>query len=308
VRSLGPRDTRDLLTRYGLRPRTNIGQHFVTDPNTVRKMVDIARVAPGDLVVEIGPGLGALTVALLDAGARVVAVERDRALGPVLAEVAPEASVTIADAMKVDLAALAGRSAKLVANLPYNISVPLIIETLERVPAIRSYTVMVQREVGERLAARPGTEQYGAASVKVAYFGVAAVAARVSRRVFYPMPDVESVIVTIDRHARAPYRDRSGIFDVVEAGFAQRRKTIRRALRGAGFGAEAVERALARAGVAGEARAETLALAEFAALAKALGARPSGGGARGSGARGAASRGSRGGGAKPGRRGSGARG
>lgn len=266
--------TRELLDRYGLRPKTSIGQHFVTDPNTIRKVVRLAGVRPGMQVLEIGPGLGALSLALLDAGARLVAVEVDRALEPVLAEVLSgrDARIVIADAMAVDYGRLLGRRpTALVANLPYQIATPLILDLLTGAPQVQSFTVMVQKEVGERLAASPGDDAYGAVSAKVAFLATASVAARVSRRVFYPMPDVESVIVRIDRRDRPAERvARARIFGVIEAGFAQRRKTIRRALRGAGWSAEDVERALSRARVAGEARAETLGVPEFAALARTL--------------------------------------
>ncbi|MGZ4203822.1 MAG: 16S rRNA (adenine(1518)-N(6)/adenine(1519)-N(6))-dimethyltransferase RsmA [Actinomycetota bacterium] len=271
--------TRELLDRYGLRPKTSIGQHFVTDPNTIRKVVQLAGIRPGMQVLEIGPGLGALSLAILDAGARLVAVEVDRALEPVLAEVLAgrRARVVFADAMAVSYRRLLGHEpTALVANLPYQIATPLIVDLLEEVPAIQSFTVMIQREVGERLAAKPGEEAYGAVSAKVAFLATAAVVARVSRRVFYPMPEVESVIVRIDRRARPAERvARARIFRVIEAGFAQRRKTIRRALRGAGWSADDVERALERAGIAVQARAETLGVPEFAALARALPARVS---------------------------------
>jgi 16S rRNA (adenine1518-N6/adenine1519-N6)-dimethyltransferase len=274
VKSLGARETRELLRRFNLRPKTSIGQHFVTDPNTIRKVVKIAGVAPGDHVLEIGPGLGAMSLALLDAGARLIAVELDRALKPVLTEVLAGrgARVVIADAMAVDYRRLLhGRPTTLVANLPYQVATPLILDLLVGTPAIQSFTVMVQREVGERLAAAPGDDAYGAVSAKIAFLAEARVAARVSRRVFYPMPDVESVIVRIDRRARPAVRiARARLFGVIEAGFAQRRKTIRRALRGAGWAAEDVESALVRAGVPGAARAETLGVPEFAAIAKAL--------------------------------------
>jgi 16S rRNA (adenine1518-N6/adenine1519-N6)-dimethyltransferase len=269
---IGPRETRDLLARHGLRPKTAIGQHFVTDPNTVRKMIKIAGVSQGDLVIEVGPGLGALTLALHGAGAEVVAIEQDRALEPALAEVAPALEVVWGDAMKVDVRRLLrGRHANVVANLPYQIATPLILSWLVAAPRIGSYTVMAQREVGERLAAVPGSDAYGAVSAKVAYLATARVAARVSRRVFLPMPDVESVVVRIDRRARPEVAGgRARIFAVIEAGFAQRRKTIRRALRGGGWPATAVEVALGRAGIAGEARAETLSIGQFGALARAL--------------------------------------
>jgi 16S rRNA (adenine1518-N6/adenine1519-N6)-dimethyltransferase len=269
---LGARETRALLQQHGLRPKTRIGQHFVIDPNTIRKVVDVAGVKPGDQVLEIGPGLGALSLAILDAGARLIAIELDRALKPVLDEtLADRARLVIADAMAVDYKRLLrGRSTKLVANLPYQVATPLILDLLVGAPAVQSFTVMIQKEVGERLAAQPGDDAYGAVSAKIAFLASARIAAPVSRRVFYPMPDVESVIVQIERRARPAEKiARARLFAVIEAGFAQRRKTIRRALRGA-WSAEDVERALTKAGVAGEARAETLGVSDFAAIARAL--------------------------------------
>jgi 16S rRNA (adenine1518-N6/adenine1519-N6)-dimethyltransferase len=211
---------------------------------------------------------------LLDAGARLIAVELDRSLEPVLTDVleGSDARVVFADAMAVDYRRLLG-SAKtaVVANLPYQIATPLILDLLTEVPAIQSFTVMVQREVGERLAAAPGSDPYGGVSVKVAFLATARIAGRVSRRVFYPMPEVESVIVRIDRRPQPGARiARARLFRVIDAGFAQRRKTIRRALRGAGWEADAVEAALQTAGIPGEARAETLGVPEFVALARAL--------------------------------------
>lgn len=274
MKLLGARETRALLDRHGLHPRTSIGQHFMIDPNTVRRVVELSGVSAGDQVLEIGPGLGALSLALLGAGVSLIAIERDRSLAPALEEVGVE--TIFADAMSADYGRLLGRRpTSLVANLPYQIATPLIVDLLEDVPQIRSYTVMIQKEVGERLAAKPGANAYGAVSAKIAYLAEASIVMKVSRRVFYPMPDVESVVVRLDRRARPPVagaRDR--IFAVIEAGFAQRRKTIRRALRGAGWPIEVVERALERTGVAGEARAEVLGLPEFAALARALPVRP----------------------------------
>ncbi|HEX9775144.1 MAG TPA: 16S rRNA (adenine(1518)-N(6)/adenine(1519)-N(6))-dimethyltransferase RsmA [Actinomycetota bacterium] len=278
---LGPARTRALLDKHGLRPRTAIGQHFVTDPNTVRKMVSLAEPAPGSTVIEVGPGLGALTIALLEAGHDVLAIERDERLRPVLEEVAPGARVVWQDALELDVARVVPGPASVVANLPYQIATPLLIGWLERFPRIGSYTVMVQREVGERLAATPGTGPYGAVSAKVAYLAEASIVARVSRRVFYPQPEVESVIVRLRRRERPPVAGgRARIFAVIRAGFAQRRKTIRRALRGGGWSAAEVEAALEAARVSGSARAETLSLDDFARLARALPPRPSGGAAR----------------------------
>ena len=276
MKSLGARQTRALLDRHGLRPKTSIGQHFVIDPNTLRKVVEIASIPTGHQILEVGPGLGALTLLLLDTGSPVIAIESDRALEPVLAEtIGDRARLVWGDAMRADYRRLlGGHPTVLVANLPYQITTPLLLDLLAARPEIASYTVMVQKEAGERLAAAPGSDAYGAASAKVAYFAEARIAARVSRKVFLPMPEVESVIVRLERRPSPPVKGtRARIFAVIDAGFAQRRKTIRRALRGAGWEADDVERALTRAGVAGEARAETLALEAFASMARALPAR-----------------------------------
>lgn len=264
----GARNARALLDRFGLKPKTSIGQHFVTDPNTLRKVVAVAGVRAGDRVVEVGPGLGALTIELRAAGAAVTAVEFDRALQPVLNEVVPDIEVIYADAMKVDPRRFG--EAIVVANLPYQIGTPLLVEWLARAPRIRSYTVMVQREVGERIVAKPGTDPYGAVSAKVALLADAVIASRVSRRVFHPMPDVESVIVRIDRLPKPRATGgRERIWTVIETGFAQRRKTIRRALA-ARWPSASVEGALEWTGIDGARRAEVLAVEEFAALARAL--------------------------------------
>lgn len=271
---LGPRETRALLERHGLRPRTAIGQHFVVDPNTIRKVVELARVGRGTQVLEIGPGVGALSLGLLEAGADLIAVERDRALAPVLEEVLADRDVRVvwADAMGVDYRALLGRRpTALVANLPYQIATPLLLRLLAEVPRIEAYTVMVQREVGERLAAGPGEAAYGAVSAKIAYLARSRVVGRISRRVFYPPPEVESVVVRIERRARpAVAGARDAIFAVIDAGFGQRRKTIRNALRGGGYPATEVERALEATGIGPAARAETLGIGDFAALARRL--------------------------------------
>lgn len=275
-RSLGPRETRALLDRHGLHPKTRIGQHFVTDPNTVRKVVSLSGVGTGDSVIEIGPGLGALTLALVNVGASVIAIERDLALEPVLQEVVgSRARFVFADVRSVDLDKLTGRKpAVVVANLPYQIATSLVLGILEHHAWVRSLTVMVQREAGERLAAAPGTEAYGAVSAKIAYFATGSVVSRVSRNVFFPIPDVESVIVRLDRRPRPPTAvPRPRLWAVIEAGFAQRRKMVRAALRSGGWTVAEIEKALTRAEVDGEARAETLGLDAFAALAKVLPAR-----------------------------------
>lgn len=248
----------DLLDRHGLRPSRALGQNFVADANTVRRIARLAEVGAGDNVVEIGAGLGSLTLALAETGAHVVAVELDRYLVPVLREVISGTDVHVveADALSLDWSSLLTESDDwvLVANLPYNVATPLIATLLEQVPAIRRMLVMVQREVGERLAASPGDEAYGAVSVKVAYWAVASLAGRVPPTVFVPQPRVESVLVRIDRRPTpAVDADYDHMFTLVRAGFATRRKMLRRALAGLVDAA-----AFKCAGIRPEARAEEL--------------------------------------------------
>ena len=265
-------DVTGLLARHGLRPSRALGQNFVTDPNTVRRVARLAGVGPGDRVLEIGPGLGSLTLALAETGAEVTAVEADRHLIPVLEEVlgaAPNVTVVAADAMTADWVSLMGGQTGwvLVANLPYNIATPLIADLLDRVPAVTRMLVMVQREVGERLCAGPGEEAYGAVSVKVAYWAEARIVGRIPASVFHPKPHVESVLVDIRRRPEpavdpvvvGPER----LFEVVRAGFATRRKMLRRAL------ADVVDPAVyAAAGVAPESRAEEVGVEAWGRLAR----------------------------------------
>jgi 16S rRNA (adenine1518-N6/adenine1519-N6)-dimethyltransferase len=265
----GRREARDLLARHGLHPNRALGQHFVIDPNTVRRIARLAAVGPGDRVVEVGAGLGALSVALAETGASVTAIEVDRGLVRVLREVAGPEGVAVveADAMVVDWGALLGAGPwTLVANLPYNVATPLIADLLDTVPVITRMLVMVQREVGERLAAHPGDDGYGAVSVKVAYWATAAVVGRVPASVFLPRPEVESVLVDIRRRPAPAPADEAGrdrLFALVRAGFGQRRKMLRRSLAGL-VGADA----FVAAGVRPEARAEELGLEDWARLAR----------------------------------------
>ncbi|MCB1017933.1 MAG: 16S rRNA (adenine(1518)-N(6)/adenine(1519)-N(6))-dimethyltransferase RsmA, partial [Acidimicrobiales bacterium] len=231
------RDVVALLDAHGLEPSRALGQNFVVDPNTIRKVVDLAGVAPGDAVVEIGAGLGSLTTALVDAGADVTAVELDQHLVPVLRDVlaGTDARIVQADAREVDWGELlAGRERwSLVANLPYNIATPLVADLLDDVPQIERMLVMVQREAAERLAASPGTKAYGIPSVKVAYWATAEVVARVSPNVFLPRPKVESALVRVVRRPEPPTAaDPDRLFALVRAGFGQRRKMLRRSLSG----------------------------------------------------------------------------
>ena len=211
---LGASEIRGILEEHGLDPRRSLGQNFVADPNTVRRIVRLAGVAPGDRVVEIGPGIGSLTLALLDAGAEVLAVEKDGALVPVLRDVLERAGssrpvqVLHADALGVDWADLLSDDRwVLVANLPYNVAVPMVIEILERAPMIERLVVMVQREVADRLVASPGGRVIGIPSMKVSWYGAARMLATVSPEVFIPKPRVASAIVR-HRPPAAPEHDR----------------------------------------------------------------------------------------------------
>jgi 16S rRNA (adenine1518-N6/adenine1519-N6)-dimethyltransferase len=266
--TLSPKAASELLAAHGLRPRKALGQHFVVDPNTVRRITRLAGVGPGDRVVEIGAGLGSLTLALAETGASVTAIEVDPRLVPVLRTVVEPVGATVVegDALRLDWRGLLGEGPwVLVANLPYNVATPLVADLLDEVPAIRRMLVMVQREVGERLAARAGDEAYGAVSVKVAYWATAKVVGRVPPTVFHPVPNVESALVRIERRDRpavGPEVDREWLFRLVSAGFGQRRKMLRRSLAALVPG-----EAFAAAGVRPEARAEELSVEEWGRLA-----------------------------------------
>ncbi len=235
--TLSGRDVSELLAAHGLHPSRALGQNFVVDPNTVRRIARLAEVGPGDRVIEIGAGLGSLTLALAETGADVTAVEVDRGLVPVLREVVEPVGVRVveADALKVDWRTLLGDDDwSLVANLPYNVATPLVADLLDGVPQITRMLVMVQREVGERLAARVGDEGYGAVSVKVAYWARAEIVGRVPATVFLPKPKVESALVRIVRRSSPAVADvdPEWLFSVVRAGFGHRRKMLRGALAG----------------------------------------------------------------------------
>jgi 16S rRNA (adenine1518-N6/adenine1519-N6)-dimethyltransferase len=271
--TLTRRQAQELLERHGLSPRRALGQNFVVDPNTVRRIARLAEVGPGDRVLEIGPGLGSLTRALVETGAAVTAVEADAGLVAVLAEELPEVVVVHADALAVDWAAVLGGSGGwvLVANLPYNIATPLIADLLDGVPAIERMLVMVQSEVGERLAARPGQPAYGAVSVKVAYWARAAIVGKVPATVFLPRPKVESALVSIVRRP-GPATDapRAVLFELIRAGFGQRRKMLRNSL-----GERADSDDLIAAGIRPEARAEELGVEDWGRLATVVAVRRS---------------------------------
>ena len=278
VSLLGAAEIRALAADLDVTPTKKLGQNFVVDANTVRKIVHVAEVAPGDAVVEVGPGLGSLTLAILEAGASVTAVEIDHRLAERLPATArthgvPEGALTVVDGDALRVTELPGDPTVLVANLPYNVSVPVLLHFLETFPGLERGVVMVQAEVGERLAAPPGSKVYGAPSVKAAWYGPWRLAGTVSRQVFWPVPNVDSVLVGFrrDPEPRGTEEERVRTFRIVDAAFQQRRKMLRQALAGVlgGTAAEA-SRVLESAGVAPTARGEELSIDDFVRVARAL--------------------------------------
>jgi 16S rRNA (adenine1518-N6/adenine1519-N6)-dimethyltransferase len=282
VRLLGAGDIRGIAGRLGVRPTKRLGQNFVVEPGSVRQIAALARVRPGDVILEVGPGLGSLTLALLEAAvradARVVAVEIDPVLADQLpktiAERAPggagRVTVLTADALAVgeqDLGAPA--PTVLAANLPYNVAVPVVLNLLAALPSVERGVVMVQAEVADRMCAGPGSRVYGVPSAKLAWYAEARLAGTVPRSVFWPVPNVDSKLVAFTRRDPPPTTaSRQEVFAVIDAAFGQRRKTLRAALAGwAGSPAKA-EDALRAAGVDPGARGESLTVAEFARIAQ----------------------------------------
>jgi len=272
VSLLGPAEIRDLAAQLDLQPTKKLGQNFVVDGNTVRKIVKTARVESGDEVLEVGPGLGSLTLGLLEAGARVTAVEIDSRLAELLPHtvgvLAPDAELQVVtgDALRVGIP---GSPRRLVANLPYNVSVPVILHLLETVPSLETALVMVQAEVGERIAAAPGSKVYGSPSVKAAWWGRWSTAGKVSRQVFWPVPNVDSILVSFERGALpGTEEERVRTFALVDAAFGQRRKMLRQALAELFDGSAAASARLEAAGVDPTRRGEQLTVADFLAIAR----------------------------------------
>lgn len=272
--TLTPSEASRLLAAHGRSPSRALGQNFVVDPNTVRRIARLAEIGPGDHVVEVGAGLGSLTLALAETGAEVTAVEVDRHLAEILREVlderAPRVRLVEGDALELDWAAVLAGADRwvLVANLPYNVATPLVLDLLDDVPQIERLLVMVQKEAGERLVAGPGEKAYGIPSVKVAFHATAEIVGSVGPNVFLPKPKVESALVRIVRHPAGPAPAAAGadperLFALVRAGFGQRRKMLRRSLAGL-----LDEPSIEAAGVDPTARAESLSLADWAALAR----------------------------------------
>ena len=279
VRLLTPGDVRELAERLGVRPSKRLGQNFVVEPGTVRRIATLAALEPHDVVLEVGPGLGSLTLALLEAGAgQVVGVEIDPVLAAELprtiAARAPDRAdrmaMVAADALHIEGHDLPAAPSVLVANLPYNVAVPVLLHLLAALPSLRRGLVMVQAEVAERMCAGPGSRVYGTPSVKLAWYAAARPAGPVPRSVFWPVPNVDSRLVAFTR--RDPpdtAASREEVFAVVDAAFRQRRKTLRAALSGWAGSAPEAERLLRAARLDPGARGESLGVAEFARLAAA---------------------------------------
>ena len=279
VRLLTPGDVRELAGRLEVRPSKRLGQNFVIEPGTVRRIAALAALRPGEVVLEVGPGLGSLTLALLEAGAgQVVAVEIDPALAAELPRtiasraphLAGRVAVVAADALQIAGTDLPATPSVLVANLPYNVAVPVLLHLLAALPGLARGLVMVQAEVADRLCAAPGSRVYGAPSVKLAWYATARPAGTVPRTVFWPVPNVDSRLVAFTRHDPPPgTAAREEVFALVDAAFGQRRKTLRAALAGWAGSAPEAERLLREAGIDPGARGESLGIEEFARLAAA---------------------------------------
>lgn len=280
---LGAAEIRRLAGRLDLTPTKKLGQNFVIDANTVRRIVRLAGLSDGETVLEVGPGLGSLTLGILEAGHRVVAVEIDERLAELLPETvatfgaSERCAVIRQDAMTLreypaNVMAKMGEPTALVANLPYNVSVPVLLHLLVTFPALQRAMVMVQAEVGHRIAARPGSKIYGAPSVKAAWFGDWSVASQVSRQIFWPVPNVDSVLVGFNgRREPGDATLRTRTFQLVDAAFGQRRKTLRQALASFYGSPQLAEAALTAAGISPAERGENLVLDDFLALARAKG-------------------------------------
>jgi 16S rRNA (adenine1518-N6/adenine1519-N6)-dimethyltransferase len=269
---LGPAEIRQLAARLGVAPTKKLGQNFLHDPNTIRRIVAAAGLRPDDVALEVGPGLGSLTLGLAGAVRHVHAVEIDPTLAKALPETVtvPHLTVHLADALRVRGDAFDPAPTMLVANLPYNVAVPVVLHLLAELPTLRGGLVMVQKEVADRLVAGPGSKVYGVPSVKLAWYAEAKPAGKVPPAVFWPVPNVDSGLVAFTR--REPptaAAERAAVFAVVDAAFAQRRKTLRAALAGWAGGPDKAESVLRAARVSPQARGEALTVGEFAAIAAA---------------------------------------
>lgn len=275
-----PKATAEILKKYGFRPLKRLGQHFLVDANVLNKIVAAAELSKDDVVLEIGPGIGTLTGAMAPLAGRIVAVERDSRLIPILNETLEglgNVEVVLADALEFNPERPpAGISApnKCVSNLPYQVATPILAKYVERYPGIELYVVMIQREVGDRLLARPGSKDYGAVTVKLQYFCRIQPVMNVSRHVFMPKPEVDSVVIKFERLPSPAVRvsNEQLFFEIVRAAFAQRRKTLKRSLAsGLSLPPDAIKFSIDKAGIDPDRRGESLSLEEFASISNALG-------------------------------------
>ena len=275
---LGAAQIRELAAQLDIKPTKKLGQNFVIDPNTVARIANEAKLTSTDVVLEVGPGLGSLTLAMLPKVKKVLAVEVDPRLAEQLPLTVKKFTPDLIDRLEVinedalRITKLPDAPTKLVANLPYNISVPVVIHLLETFESITEVLVMVQLEVAQRMAATPGSKIYGVPSVKIAWFGDAALAGNVGRNVFWPAPNVDSGLVRITRaKERGSIELRKKLFQVVDAAFGQRRKTLRSSLSSVFGSSSQVDQALAKAKVDSSLRGEQLGLGDFLAIAKVAG-------------------------------------
>jgi 16S rRNA (adenine1518-N6/adenine1519-N6)-dimethyltransferase len=268
---LGPAEIRDLAARLGVAPTKKLGQNFLHDPNTIRRIVAAAALRPDDVALEVGPGLGSLTLGLAGAVRHVHAVEIDPILAKALPETvtAPHLTVHHADALRITGDRFDPAPTMLVANLPYNVAVPVVLHLLAELPTLRGGLVMVQKEVADRLTAGPGSKVYGVPSVKLAWYSEAKPAGKVPPAVFWPVPNVDSGLVAFTRREPPAGAIRTDVFAVIDAAFAQRRKTLRAALAGWAGGPGKAETVLRAAGISPQARGEALTVGQFAAIAAA---------------------------------------
>ena len=268
---LGAQEIRQLAQKLEIRPTKKLGQNFVIDPNTIRKIISASQITKEDLVVEIGPGLGSLTLGILEICPRVIAVEIDERLAKELPETikrhAPDATLdlVVSDALKTK--ELPGAPTALVANLPYNISVPVLLHFLEQFPSINKGLVMVQAEVAHRLAAGPGSKEYGSPSLKMAWYGPARLAGKIGRNVFWPIPGVDSALVYFERSIARDESIKKETFAAIDSAFLQRRKTLRQALSSWAGSPALAEEICLRAGIDPSARGEQLRIDEFISIA-----------------------------------------
>jgi 16S rRNA (adenine1518-N6/adenine1519-N6)-dimethyltransferase len=273
VELLGAGEIRSLAAELDLRPTKKLGQNFVIDPNTIRKIVAAARLSSTDRVVEIGPGLGSLTLGLLEKVDQVIAIEFDEKLASRLAltlkQKAPQKNFQILHADAMAVTELEFQPDALVANLPYNISVPVILHFLESFPSISKVLVLVQAEVAARLVAGPGSKTYGSPSAKLAWYGKAIAAGVVSRSIFWPVPNVDSALVYFEKRSTPLASSlRQEVFRVIDGAFAQRRKTLRQALSGWAGSPDQAEQILVKARISPQARGEDLSIDDFIEVAK----------------------------------------